>query len=125
MQFLGGDPDSSPLAVRNVAKHFAAYNLESNFAGRTKPEQISKSDGQFRLSYDATVSNADLKQTFLPAFESVVHDAQIRGVMCSYNSVDGTPLCANSLLKEQLRGHLGFEEGIVITDCGAIGFMTR
>ena len=65
-----------------------------------------------------------MQQTFLPAFESVVRDAKIRGVMCAYNSVDGVPLCANSLLKEKLRGTLGFEEGIVITDCGAIGFMT-
>ena len=31
------------------------------------------------------VSQADLKQTYLPAFESVVEKAAIRGIMCSYN----------------------------------------
>ena len=33
------------------------------------------------------------------------------------------PLCANELLQKQLRERMGFE-GIVITDCGAIGMMT-
>ena len=40
MQFLGGDPGSSPLAVRNVAKHFAAYNLESNFVSDPNCREI-------------------------------------------------------------------------------------
>ena len=39
------------LAVRNVAKHFAAYNLESNFAGRTTTKEIAASVGQYRLQY--------------------------------------------------------------------------
>ena len=58
----------------------------------------------------------------LPAFEQLVEESAVRGVMCAYNSVNGTPLCANELLKEQLRGRIGFH-GIVITDCGAVGFM--
>jgi beta-glucosidase len=123
MQFMGNTSVGAPLAVRNVAKHFAAYNLESNFAGRKTAAEISQGDGQYRLSYDAVVSNADMMQTFLPAFESVVEEAKIRGVMCGYNSVNGVPLCANTLLQEQLRGRMGFN-GIVITDCGAIGMMT-
>jgi len=64
-----------------------------------------------------------MMQTFLPAFESVVVDAKIRGIMCAYNSVNGVPLCANKLMQEQLRDRMGFK-GIVITDCGAIGMMT-
>ena len=122
MQFLGGST-GGPLTVRNVAKHFAAYNLESNFAGRTTPAEIAAGVGQYRLQYDAPVSNADMLQTFLPAFEAVVQDAQIQGIMCAYNSLNGVPLCANELMATQLRGRLGFN-GIVITDCGAIDFMT-
>jgi len=54
------DPNrTGVLAVRNVAKHFASYNLESNFA-------VGGTDGQFRLSYDADVSRADLLQTCAP-----------------------------------------------------------
>ena len=71
------DPNrTGVLAVRNVAKHFAAYNLESNFA-------MGGTDGQFRLSYDANVSVADLLQTYLPAFEAVVGEARVRGIMCT------------------------------------------
>ena len=62
-------------------------------------------------------------QTFLPAFEMLVEDGELRGVMCGYNSVNGVPLCANKLIAEQLRGRMGFD-GIVISDCGAIGMMT-
>ena len=86
------DPSWPTPAVRNVAKHFAAYNLESNFAGRVSASSIAASDGQYRLSYDANVSEADMMQTFLPAFESLVVDAKLRGVMCAYNSINGKPL---------------------------------
>jgi len=110
-------------AVRNVAKHFAAYNLESDYAGRSSPASIARGDGQYRLSYDANVSRADLLQTYLLAWEDIVQQGKIRGVMCAYNSVNGTPLCASELLETELRVRIGFE-GIVISDCGAIGFMT-
>ena len=66
------------------------------------------------LQWDAVVSQADLKQTYLPAFESVVKGAKIRGIMCAYNSVNGVPLCANEMLAKELRGNMGFD-GIVIT----------
>lgn len=66
----------TPLAVRSVAKHFAAYNLESNFA-------VGGTDGQYRLSYDAHVSTPDLMQTFLPAFAEVVESSRPRGIMCA------------------------------------------
>ena len=108
-------PNGTVLAVRNVAKHYAAYDLESNFA-------VGGTDGQFRLSYNANVSKADLYQTYLPAFEQLVREADLRGVMCAYNAVNGTPLCANELIAEELRGRMGFK-GIVISDCGAVEFM--
>ena len=41
------DPSWPQPAVRNVAKHFAAYNLESDFAGRTTPADIAKGNGQY------------------------------------------------------------------------------
>ena len=40
------------------------------------------------LADNAPVSDADMMQTFLPAFEAVVVDSQIRGIMCAYNSVN-------------------------------------
>lgn len=113
MQTPGGE--GTPLHVRSIAKHFAVYNLESNFA-------VGGSDGQYRLGYNAEPSQADLLQTFLPAFEHLVRNASVRGVMCSYNAVAGTPMCASDLLQAELRDRIGFD-GVVITDSGAIKFM--
>ena len=47
---------------------------------------LKDANGQYRLSYDAPVSNADMLQTFLPAFESVVKGPKIRGIMCGMPS---------------------------------------
>ena len=95
MQFLGSSDTKSRLAVRNVAKHFAAYNLESNYAGRTTPAQIAQGVGQYRLQYDAHVPKADLLQTYLPAFEDVVRDAKIRG-----GELRARPLAADLLTSQ-------------------------
>eukprot|EP00039_Didymoeca_costata_P002053 m.57244 g.57244 ORF g.57244 m.57244 type:complete len:72 (+) comp11091_c0_seq1:280-495(+) len=41
--------------------------------------------------------------------------------MCSYNALNGVPMCANSkLLNDTLRGQWGFT-GYVTSDCGAVG----
>jgi hypothetical protein len=54
----------------------SSYNLESNFA-------VGGTIGQYRLRYSANPSQADLLQTFLPAFETLVRNASLKGVMCS------------------------------------------
>lgn len=42
-------------------------------------------------------------------------------VMCAYNRFEGEPCCgSNRLLTQILRDDWGFE-GLVVTDCGAIG----
>ena len=78
------------LVSREIHDRFCSLidNLESNFATQCTPSDsdeqcLADADGQYRLSYDAPVSNADMMQTFLPAFEAVVADANIRGVMCT------------------------------------------
>ena len=51
-----------------------------------------------RLSYDANVSRTDLLQTFLPAFEEVVREGKVRGVMCAYNRLDQATRAVTGLL---------------------------
>ena len=54
------------------------------------------------------VSGLDWHTTFLPAFKRCV-DAGSASVMCSYNSINGVPACANKyLLDEVLRKRWGF-----------------
>lgn len=47
------------------------------------------------------------------------------GIMCSYNAVNGVPMCANrELLTDVLRDQWGFD-GYVTSDCGAINDITK
>ncbi|GAB6026963.1 hypothetical protein CHUAL_013633 [Chamberlinius hualienensis] len=90
-------------------KHFDAY------AG---PEDVP----EIRFSFDAIVSERDWRVTFLPAFHECV-DAGTYNIMCSYNSINGIPACANhQLLTDILRTEWGFT-GYVISDQSAVEFV--
>lgn len=66
------------------------------------------------------ISPRDLWETYLPAFKSLVQDADVRQVMCAYQRLDDEPCCGNSrLLQTILREDWGFKH-IVVSDCGAI-----
>eukprot|EP01116_Phalansterium_solitarium_P002419 TRINITY_DN1242_c0_g1_i5.p1 TRINITY_DN1242_c0_g1~~TRINITY_DN1242_c0_g1_i5.p1 ORF type:complete len:821 (+),score=286.40 TRINITY_DN1242_c0_g1_i5:130-2592(+) len=108
-------PDPKYTEVVATAKHALAYNLDSDYAA-------GGDNGQYRLGYDAYVSQTDLYQTFLPAFEASIKEANVRSVMCSYNGVNGSPMCASPLLQSVLRDQWGFD-GYIVSDCGAVEFM--
>jgi len=75
------------------------------------------------MSFNAVVTPQDLSEYYLPSFQSCVRDAKVASVMCSYNSVNGIPSCANSyLLQSILRDYWGFnDEGRWVTsDCDAV-----
>eukprot|EP00927_Polykrikos_kofoidii_P049178 TRINITY_DN43289_c0_g1_i1.p1 TRINITY_DN43289_c0_g1~~TRINITY_DN43289_c0_g1_i1.p1 ORF type:complete len:830 (-),score=118.22 TRINITY_DN43289_c0_g1_i1:137-2626(-) len=107
--------DTDVLPVLLTDKHFAVYNLESNYA-----PPLNGTDGQYRLRFYASASESDLEYTYLVSHAAAVK-AGVASVMCAYNAVNGLPMCANGPLLSRLRHRLGFE-GIVVTDCGAIGF---
>jgi beta-glucosidase len=66
------------------------------------------------------VSKHDELDTYLPAFRAAVTEGHAGSVMCSYNSINGEPACANHfLLEDQLRGKWGFQ-GYVVSDCDAV-----
>ncbi|KAG6919306.1 hypothetical protein DXG01_007439 [Tephrocybe rancida] len=102
---LQGGVDPPQLKVAADCKHFAAYDIESS-----------------RTSFDAQVSMQDLSEYYLAPFQACVRDAKVASVMCSYNSVNGIPSCANSyLLQTVLREHWGFgEDRWVTSDCDAV-----
>ena len=100
---LQGDDDTY-LKTAATAKHFAVHN---------GPEITRHSDNY-------VVSDKDLYETYLPAFEKAVVDADVEAVMCAYNRVNGMPACGSDiLLKDILRAEYGFD-GHVMSDCGAI-----
>ncbi|XP_046325808.1 beta-D-xylosidase 1-like [Haliotis rufescens] len=72
-----------------------------------------------RHNFSAVVSVRDWRTTFLPAFRACVK-AGTYNIMCSYNSFNGTPACANALLlTDVLRNEWNFT-GYVVSDQGAI-----
>lgn len=73
---------------------------------------------EIRHGFDAKVSLKDLEETYLPAFEALVTEAKVEGVMGAYNSVNGVPCCANPFLQEKLK-EWGFD-GYFVSDCWAI-----
>ncbi len=74
-----------------------------------------------RHSFNAHVSDKDLWETYLPAFEALVTKANVQEVMCAYNRLDGEPCCGNGkLLIDILRRKWNYK-GLVVSDCGAIG----
>ena len=98
---LQGDGDFLKSAA--CAKHFAVHS---------GPEKE-------RHHFNAIVSEKDLCETYLPAFEYAVKKANVAGVMGAYNCTNGQPCCANTKLMEILRQLWGFN-GYFVSDCGAI-----
>ncbi len=106
VQFIKGLQGDDPeyLKVVATAKHFAVHN---------GPEST-------RHSFNAEVSNRDLYETYLPAFEASVKEARVASVMCAYNRFRGETCCgSNLLLRSILRDQWGFN-GYVVSDCWAI-----
>ena len=96
--------DETYLKTAACAKHFAVHS---------GPESL-------RHSFDAKVSEQDLRQTYLPAFEACVKEAKVEAVMGAYNRTNGQPCCGSKrLLTDILRKEWGFE-GHVVSDCWAI-----
>ena len=95
------------VQVAACCKHFVANSLE-NWQGHT------------RHNFDAPVPLEELHEYYLAPFRACVMEGKSLGIMCSYNSVNGVPSCANPwLLNATLRASWRFE-GYVTSDCGAV-----
>jgi beta-glucosidase len=97
----------------NDPRYYRAIATPKHFAVHSGPEPV-------RHTIDVVVSKHDLQDTYLPAFRAAVVEGKAGSVMCSYNSVNGSPACANAyLLHDLLRTSWGFQ-GYVVSDCDAI-----
>jgi beta-glucosidase len=106
VQFVHGMQGDDPRYLKTAAcaKHYVAHS---------GPESQ-------RHQFDAQVSVRDMVMTYLPAFEALVEEAKVAGVMGAYNRVNGEACCASPyLLQYLLRREMGFK-GYVVSDCWAI-----
>ena len=65
----------------------------------------------------------DLVEYYLPPFKQCARDSNVGSIMCSYNSVNGTPACANDyLMQTVLREHWGWtkHDNYIVSDCNAV-----
>jgi beta-glucosidase len=104
-QFVKGMQGDDPKYLKTVAtaKHYAVHS---------GPEPS-------RHSFNAKVSEVDLRETYLPAFRALVVDAGVYSVMGAYNMFRDYPCCANPILYGILRNEWGFK-GYIVSDCWAI-----
>jgi beta-glucosidase len=103
LQCLGEDEKYDKLHA--CAKHFAVHS---------GPEWN-------RHEFNAeNIKPRDLYETYLPAFEALVKDANVKEVMCAYNRFEGEPCCdSDQLLIHILRNEWNYQ-GLVVSDCWAI-----
>ncbi len=101
---LQGPAGSRVDKAHACAKHFAVHS---------GPEWS-------RHTYDARVSERDLRETYLPAFKDLVTKAGVKEVMIAYNRFRGEPCGASDyLINTVLRGEWGYK-GLVVSDCWAV-----
>jgi beta-glucosidase len=72
-----------------------------------------------RHEFNSTVSDRDLRTTYLPAFEYIIHNSDVKQVMCAYNRLNGEPCCTNRRLFDILRNEWQYD-GLLVTDCWAL-----
>lgn len=97
----------------NDPKYLKAAACAKHYAVHSGPEPL-------RHNFDVDVSAYDLWDTYLPAFEKLVVDSKVAGVMCAYNAFRTQPCCASDILMTDiLRKQWGFK-GYVTSDCAGI-----
>jgi beta-glucosidase len=104
--FIKGLQGNDPLYLKTVAtsKHFVVHS---------GPEST-------RDFFNAEVNDRDFYETYTPAFEASVREANVYSIMGAYNRLRGKACNgSDTLLTEILRKQWGFK-GYVVSDCGAI-----
>ncbi|HEX5923371.1 MAG TPA: glycoside hydrolase family 3 C-terminal domain-containing protein [Baekduia sp.] len=91
---------SNPGLVATI-KHWVVYNQETN-----------------RFTIDAVVNERTLREVYNRPFEIGVQQGHPGAAMCSFNKVNGTFSCENSLMNSLLKGDDGFR-GFIMSDYNA------
>lgn len=98
------------MGAAATAKHFAVYS-----ANKGAREGLARTDPQ--------VSPREVWDVLLYPFEKVIKEANLMGVMSSYNDYDGVPISGSSYwLIDVLRKRFGFK-GYVVSDSDALEYL--
>lgn len=91
------------LKTAACAKHYAVHS---------GPEKL-------RHEFNAIVTEQELYDTYLPAFQSLV-EAGVESVMCAYNRTNDEPCCASNLLLSDVLLDKWRFKGHILSDCWAL-----
>ena len=106
VQFIRGLQGDDP-------KYFKTVGTVKHFAVHSGPESS-------RHTFDAVVSERDLRESYLPHFKMGIREGGAYSLMCAYNRLYGKAACGSDLLLGNiLRGEWKFP-GYIVSDCGAI-----
>ncbi len=109
----GVAPDGSLLPESQDGRYRKLDATAKHFAVHSGPEAD-------RHTFDVHPSRRDLWETYLPAFEALVKEGDVKAVMGAYNRVYGESASGSKLLlRDILRDQWGFD-GYVMSDCWAI-----
>ena len=97
----------------NDPKYLKVVATPKHYAVHSGPESL-------RHTFNVDVSPFDLEDTYLPAFRATITEAHADSIMCAYNSIDGQPACANTMLLVDHLRHDWHFHGYVTSDCAAI-----
>ncbi|HLP16959.1 MAG TPA: glycoside hydrolase family 3 C-terminal domain-containing protein [Bacteroidota bacterium] len=106
VEFVKGLQGTDPRYLKTIAtpKHLAVHS---------GPEPD-------RHTFNAIVSDYDLRETYLPHFKRCVVEGHAQSVMCAYTRFRGEACCGSELLEQKiLRDEWGFK-GLVVSDCWAV-----
>lgn len=102
--------DKEHIQASACCKHYVANEMEgSTVAGQTLT----------RRTIDAQVSQQDLMDSYMVPFQACVEKGQVTSLMCSYNSINGVPACANSWLLQDMARDTWKFDGYITSDCDA------
>lgn len=99
-----------------TVKHWAAYSVDK-YDGPDQP--LPGEDGKDRYTFNAIVDDYNFFDTYAKPFEIAIKLGDARGIMCSYNEVNGVPACMSTFLRDVLRKNFSFT-GMVSSDTDAI-----
>jgi len=114
--FLRGlEGNANQRRIIATCKHYAGYDMEAW-------------GGVNRHNFDAKISVQELAEYYLQPFQQCARDSKVGSIMCSYNSVNGVPTCANTYLIETiLRKHWNWTESnnYITSDCEAVADVSQ
>lgn len=116
----GEDPYLTSLLGVSYVKGLQGEGEVMKAAACAKHYAVHSGPEELRHMFDAEATKKDMEETYLPAFEALVKEAEVEAVMGAYNRTNGEPCCGSkTLIQDILRDKWGFK-GHFVSDCWAI-----